>query len=305
LSNSGQWSSVNLSSVRTNSTPGLTEITLDNSNTKWIGSRSNGVYAFNEAGNRKKALVTTANAGNLPDLNVRTIAADASNNVWLGTKSGLVVYRNASGVFDDDAPNAVPIVINANADGFGDRLLGDQTINSIVVDGADNKWFGTDTGGVIYTNPSGQNTIANFNKSNSPLPSNRILKIAVDNTSGKVYFATNKGIVAYNSSVAPFGDVLGDVYAYPNPVLSRHETVTITGRNGTSLPRRTNVKIIDVAGNLVYETNVVEGQQLQGGKVVWDKRNLAGKKVASGVYIALLSNDDGAETSFVKIAIVN
>ena len=241
----------------------------------------------------------------MPDLNVRTIAVDRSNRIWLGTKSGLVVYSNASGVFDEVATNAQPVVINGDENGFGDRLLGDQTINSIVVDGADNKWFGTDSGGVLYTNPNGQNTIAIFSKKNSPLPSNRILKISADNAAGKVYFATDKGIVAYNSNVVPFGDVLEAVYAYPNPVLKNHETVTIDGRNGTHLPKGTNVKILDVAGNLVHETNVIEGQELQGGKVVWNKRNLAGNKVASGIYIVLLSNDDASETAVTKIAIIN
>lgn len=305
LSPNGQWSSIDLSSVKTNESPGLNEVFVDRNNTVWIGSRGNGVYVYNENGDRKKALIATPNLGNLPDLNVRTVAVDRNNRAWLGTKSGMVVYNNASGVFTDDTPNASPIVVNANEDGFGDRLLGDQTVNSIVVDGADNKWFGTDNGGVIYTNPSGQKTLANFNKQNSPLPSNKIVKIAVDDTNGKVYFATNKGIVAYNSGVAPFGDILGEVYAYPNPALRNHETVTVTGRNGTNLPKGTNVKIVDVSGNLVYETNVVEGQELQGGKVVWNKTNLAGRKVASGVYIVLLSNDDASETSVTKIAIVN
>jgi hypothetical protein len=55
----------------------------------------------------------------------------------------------------------------------------------------------------------------------------------------------------------------------------------------------------------VYETNVVEGEQLQGGKVVWNKKNLAGNAVASGIYIVLLSNDDASETTITKIAIVN
>ena len=105
--------------------------------------------------------------------------------------------------------------------------------------------------------------------------------------------------------MAPFGASLGAVYAYPNPALQNHETVTIDGRNGTHLPKGTNVKIVDVAGNLVYETNVVEGEQLQGGKVVWNKKNLAGNQVASGIYIVLLSNDDASETSITKIAIVN
>jgi hypothetical protein len=305
LSANGQWSSVDLGVVQTSSAAGLTEVVVDRNNSIWIGSRRNGAYVYNENGSRKKALIATPNEGNLPDLNVRTIAVDRSNRIWLGTKSGLVVYSNASGIFDEVATNAQPVVINGDENGFGDRLLGDQTINSIVVDGADNKWFGTDSGGVLCTNPSGQTTIAIFSKKNSPLPSNRILKISADNAAGKVYFATDKGIVAYNSNVVPFGDVLEAVYAYPNPVLKNHETVTIDGRNGTHLPKGTNVKILDVAGNLVHETNVIEGQELQGGKVVWNKRNLAGNKVASGIYIVLLSNDDASETAVTKIAIIN
>ena len=306
LSNSQEWSSIDLSSLTKDKIAiGLTEVVVDRNNSIWIGSRRNGAYVYNENGNRKKALIATPNEGNLPDLNVRTIAVDRSNRIWLGTKSGLVVYSNASGVFEEVATNAQPVVINGDENGFGDRLLGNQTINSIAVDGADNKWFGTDSGGVLCTNPNGQTTIAIFSKKNSPLPSNRILKISVDNAAGKVYFATDKGIVAYNSNVSPFGDVLEAVYAYPNPALNNHETVTIDGRNGTHLPKGTNVKILDVAGNLVHETNVVEGQELQGGKVVWNKRNLAGNKVASGIYIVLLSNDDASETAVTKIAIIN
>jgi len=306
LSNSQEWSSIDLSSLTKDKIAiGLTEVVVDRNNSIWIGSRRNGAYVYNENGNRKKALIATPNEGNLPDLNVRTIAVDRSNRIWLGTKSGLVVYSNASGVFEEVATNAQPVVINGDENGFGDRLLGNQTINSIVVDGADNKWFGTDRGGVLCTNPSGQTTIAIFSKKNSPLPSNRILKISIDKEAGKVYFATDKGIVAYNSNVAPFGDVLGAVYAYPNPALKNHLTVTIDGRNGTHLPKGINVKILDVAGNLVHETNVIEGQELQGGKVVWNKRNLAGNKVASGIYIVLLSNDDASETAVTKIAIIN
>ncbi|WP_435413921.1 hypothetical protein [Polaribacter aestuariivivens] len=303
LSTNGQWSSYDMSTASNVSSFGLNEMTIDRNNSIWYGSRSSGVFVFNENGNRKKSLFTTPNLGNLPDATVNTVAADASNRIWIGTKSGLVVYNNAGGVFDETVTNANPVIILD--DGIPKKLLGDQTINSIAIDGAENKWFGTDNGGVLYTNPNGQTTLANFSKQNSPLPSNRIRKIKVDDSTGKVYFATDKGIVAYNSKVAPFGDVLGEVYAYPNPVLKNHTTVTIDGRNGTHLPKGTNVKILDVAGNLVYETNVVEGQELQGGKVVWNKKNLAGKNVASGIYIVLLSNDDASENAVTKIAIVN
>ena len=304
LSPSGVWSSYDLSGLKTNPTFfGLSEIAIDNNQTIWMGTRRNGIYAFNENGNRTKALLTTPNLGNLPDTDVLTVAVDRSNRIWMGTRAGMVVFRNASTIFDAEVLNAQPVIIEEN--GVGERLLGDQRVNTIKVDGADNKWFGTESGGVLYTNPSGTTTLNNFSTQNSPLPSNKILKIAIDDSSGKVFFATEKGIVAYNSNVAPFGDVLEEVYAYPNPALKNHNTVTITGRNGNNLPKGTNVKILDVAGYLVYETNVVEGQELQGGKVVWNKTNLAGRKVSSGVYIVLLSNDDASETTTTKIAIVN
>ena len=131
------------------------------------------------------------------------------------------------------------------------------------------------------------------------------MKIDVDKTDGKVYFATDQGVVAFNSGVAPFGESLGEVYAYPNPVRKNHEFVTIDGRNGTNLPKGTNVKILDAAGRLVYETNVDIGQEVKGGKVIWNKTNLRGRKVASGVYIVLLTLPDRSETSKTKIAVIN
>ncbi|MET2986458.1 type IX secretion system anionic LPS delivery protein PorZ [Aureibaculum conchae] len=303
LSSNGSWSEFDLSSLQTNNALGLTELVIDRTGSVWIGTRRNGVYIYNESGDRKRALVTETTKGSLPDPNVRTLAVDRNNRIWIGTKKGLVVFSNAGGIFDDAIYDASPVIIND--DGIAKKLLGDQPVSSIAIDGADNKWFGSETGGVLATNPSGQETLFNFNKTNSPLPSNKIIKIKVDNSNGKVFFATDKGIVAFNNNVAPFGDELGEVYAYPNPVKKEHSFVTIDGRNGKHLPRGTNVKILDASGRLVHETNVVEGQELKGGKVIWNKTNLAGRKVASGVYVVLLTIPDRSETAITKIAIIN
>ena len=299
----GSWTEYDISSVKPNSSFGLSEIITDRNNSIWMGTRGDGVIVFNQNGERIRSLTSLPTKGNLPNLRVISLASDSDNRIWIGTISGLVVFSNASGVFDADVVDAQPVIFEE--DGIAKKLLGDQYISAIAVDGANNKWFGTSDGGVTYTNPNGQTTIANFSKENSPLPSDRITKISVDKEFGKVFFATDKGIVAYNSNVAPFGETLGEVYAYPNPVRKFHNTVTIDGRNGTNLPKGTNVKILDIAGNLVYETNVIEGQELQGGKVIWDKKNLAGNNVASGIYIVLLANDDASETSSTKIAIIN
>ena len=299
----GNWSSFDMSSVITNPALGLNELIIDKTNNIWIGSRRNGVLVFNENGNNKKSLTTEQTKGSLPDLNAKTIKVDNNNRIWIGTKKGLVVYSNAANVFNSNTTDAEPIIILD--DGIPKKLLGDQPINTIAIDGADNKWFGTETGGVLKTNPSGTTTLKNFNKDNSPLPSNNILKIAVDNSSGKVFFATDKGIVAFNSNVSSYGESLPEVYAYPNPSTKNNEFITIDGRNGTHLPNGTNIKILDTAGNLVYETNAKEGQELFGGKVVWNKTNLAGNKVASGIYIVLLITKDNLETRVAKIAIIN
>ena len=299
----GSWTEYDISSVKPNSSFGLSEIITDRNNSIWMGTRGDGVIVFNQNGERIRSLTSLPTKGNLPNLRVISLASDSDNRIWIGTISGLVVFSNASGVFDADVVDAQPVIFEE--DGIAKKLLGDQYVSAIAVDGANNKWFGTSDGGATYTNPNGQTTIANFSKENSPLPSDRITKISVDKEFGKVFFATDKGIVAYNSNVAPFGETLGEVYAYPNPVRKFHNTVTIDGRNGTNLPKGTNVKILDIAGNLVYETNVIEGQELQGGKVIWDKKNLAGNNVASGIYIVLLANDDASETSSTKIAIIN
>jgi ligand-binding sensor domain-containing protein len=301
-STNGTWSSFDMSSVITGAL-GLNELIVDKTNSIWIGSRRNGVLVFNENGNKKIALTSEPTKGSLPDLNARTVQSDASNRIWIGTKKGLVVLYSGASVFNETTYDAQPIIILD--DGIPKKLLGDQPINSIAIDGADNKWFGTEISGTTQTNPDGNIILHNFNKDNSPLPSNTILKIAVDKNSGKVYFATDKGIVAFNSKVSVYGDTMPEVYAYPNPSTKNNEFITIDGRNGTHIPNNTNVKILDAAGNLVYETNVKEGQELFGGKVVWNKTNLAGKKVASGVYIVLLFNADNQENAIAKIAIIN
>jgi hypothetical protein len=281
-------------------------MTIDKSENIWIGTQASGAWAISKDAEDMKALTTGESTGNLPNRNVRALAVDNNNTLWIGTREGLVNFNNSSSFFNQASYAAQPIVIaSGEDDGFGIALLGIQTINAICVDGANNKWFGTDTGGVLYTNPSGKETFLQFDKSNSPLPSNKILHIIFDESTGKVFFATDRGIVSYNSGVAPYGEHLEEVYAYPNPVLKKHDFVTIDGRFGTHLPNGTNVKIVDTAGRLVFETNVEGGQEPFGGKVVWNKTNLAGNKVASGVYIVLLSTDDVSETSMCKIAIVN
>ena len=308
LDKNGNWSQYSFASLITATKFGLGDVKVDKSNTVWIGTRASGALVFNENGEKTAKLDSNVDSGNLPSNMVKSFGIDRNGNNWIGTTEGFRVFYGSSRVFESPIPKAQPVKIKlegATGEEQAQIVLGEQPINTIAVDGADNKWFGTNSSGVLGTIPSATESLYVFTKDNSPLPSNAINKIKVDNSTGKVYFATTNGIVAFNANVAPFGDALATTYAYPNPVTKNDEFVTIDGLNGTHLPRGTNVKILDSSGYLVYETNVVEGQEIKGGKVIWNKRNLAGNKVASGVYIVLLTLQDTGETSVTNIAVIN
>ncbi|HKJ07348.1 MAG TPA: two-component regulator propeller domain-containing protein, partial [Flavobacteriaceae bacterium] len=107
---SGEWYSVDMSSVFTNPALGLNELKIDKTNTVFVGSRRNGLLAYNENGNKKRALTAEFSNGSLPDLNVRTIQPDNNDVLWIGTLKGLVVLYNASQIFEGNV-NTEPVLI--------------------------------------------------------------------------------------------------------------------------------------------------------------------------------------------------
>ncbi|MBL4605194.1 MAG: hypothetical protein JKY02_05915, partial [Flavobacteriaceae bacterium] len=127
----GSWSGFDISSVKPQNSFGLTEIAVDRGNTVWMGTRGDGVIAFNENGSRLRALTTQTTQGSLPNSRIESVAVDNDNRIWIGTIAGLVVFNNAAGVFDADVIDAQPIIILD--DGIPKRLLGDQTVNTIVI----------------------------------------------------------------------------------------------------------------------------------------------------------------------------
>ncbi|MEI6866116.1 two-component regulator propeller domain-containing protein [Flavicella sp.] len=278
----------------------FTVLKIDGFGNIWMGSRNIGMSVYNEKDNKKTLL--TSDYDGLPNDNVRAIAIGMDNNIWVGTLQGLVLFSDVENVFSGSFQSAEPVIIDS--DDGASILLDGMQINDIKVDGAGNLWFATATGGVLQTNSTGKTTLNRFNTDNSPLPTNNVLSIGIDHSSGRVYFGTFDGIVAFDAGVLSYGEDLSEVYAYPNPSLKNNDQINIVGKN-SNLPEDTNIKILDVAGNLVFESNASENQSSYGGRFVWDKRNLAGRKVASGIYIVLLFNVEGKQTSSTKIAIIN
>jgi type IX secretion system protein PorZ/two component regulator with propeller domain len=294
LKKDGQWQSYTLDNVTTDPVEdSYASIAIDRNGTKWIPSYRNGVIAFNENyGNKIILIKTGADAGNLPDTDVRCVAIDNRNQLWIGTFSGLRILPSVDRFVTEDNLDTNPIIILE--DNLAQELFYQQSIMDIVVDGSNNKWVAIDGAGAFLVSSNGQQTLYHFTKENSPLPSNNISDIEIDDATGEVFFATDKGLVSFQGISTKPADDLNNVFVYPNPVRPEYfGTVKISG-----LIDKANVKITDIEGNLVYETTS------EGGTIEWDTTAFGKHRVASGVYMIFIAAADGVETKVKKVMII-
>ena len=288
---------------------GFNDIEIDDYGNKWIASLRSGLIGFNnDSGNIRLRKVFSQDQSDMPSSYVKSIAVDNNNHLWIGTVQGLRVLYNTSNFFDASVVTTQKIVILE--DGIPRELLEQQYITDIEVDGANNKWVGTIGSGVFYFSPNGQQTIYHFTKENSPLPSNNINDISVNSVNGKVYFATDRGLVSFNTGSSSSSENFSNAFVYPNPVRPEFNTqldkIKIKG-----LTENVNIKITDIAGNLVAEaqSNINSryrnfNLEIDGGTAFWNGKNLRNQNVASGVYILMLSDLESYETKILKLMII-
>lgn len=293
LKKDGQWLSYATSTILNNAeATSYGNIVIDKNNVKWISTNSDGVIAFSESGNVFKKITTGSDTGNLPVTDVRSVALDTKNQLWIGTTKGLRVLSNVGNFQTDNQLKANPIIITE--DNLAQELMYEQFITSIVVDGANNKWIGTADSGVFMVSPNGQETKYHFTINNSPLPSNTINDIKINSTTGEVFLVTNKGMISFKGIATGANEDLNNAYVYPNPVRPNYSgTVKVAG-----LIDKANIKITDIEGNLVFETTS------EGGTIEWDTTAFGKYKVASGVYMIFISAQDGGETKVKKVMII-
>ncbi len=226
--------------------------------------------------------------------NALSIAEDLDGNIWVGTDQGPVIYYNNERIFENNArANRIKVPRN-DGSGLADYMLGTESITSISVDGANRKWLGTKNSGVYLLSPDGATMLKNYKTSNSPIYSDSIASVAVDNKSGEVWFGTAEGVLSVREVATSGAQKFTDVYSFPNPVREDFTgNVTIKG-----LMRDTNVKITDISGNLVYETIS------EGGQAAWDLTTFTGHRVATGVYLVFCSGGEGSAAFITKILVI-
>ncbi len=294
LKTDGSWQSFDLPCTPEN---GVLNLAIDDFGYKWLTTTNSsvGLIVFdegemdNENDDRCKVINTSNSV--LPTNEVNTIEKDRDGAMWVGTKLGAVVFQ--CNPLEGECAGTQPFV---EVDGFGANLLEDQDVRTIGVDGANRKWFGTGTG-LFLMSPAGNEQIAKYTVDNSPLFDNAITDIAIDDQSGEVFIGTQSGLISLRAEATrgqPYHE--NKVLVFPNPVRPDYDgPIAIKG-----LAEDSTVKITDVNGQLVYQTDAL------GGQAIWNGRDYNNRKVASGVYLVYATNQNitNPDVAVAKILVV-
>ena len=295
----GTWKAFNFSGYINNDAIG--NLIIDKNNQKWIiVPRDKGLLVFNDnntllntSDDNIKKISNSIGNGNLPSANIFSIACDLDGEIWVGTDKGVAVFYNPENVFSGNNFDSQQILVDQG--GFYQPLLESETVTAIAVDGANRKWIGTQRAGVFLMSADGTKQLEHFTDENSPLFSNSIFSIVIDQLTGEVFFGTDKGIISYKGTATKGKEVNSDVLVYPNPVTENYTgLIAIKG-----LVNNADIKITDISGTLIYKTVA------EGGQAVWNGKNFNGEKAKTGVYLVFSSNADGSETIVTKIMFIN
>ncbi|HKZ36461.1 MAG TPA: two-component regulator propeller domain-containing protein, partial [Chryseolinea sp.] len=286
LSDQNSWESYSFS-VAASRYPLM--LAVDFFNNVWVvlnPAQGGGVLVFNKEENVDRYLSNADGSGGLPSKAVRSIAVDREGLVWIGTDEGVCYFYSTNEVFSPGVDAIKPIFENR-------FLLRDDKVTAIAVDGGNRKWIGTERGVWLFS-PSGEKLFYNFTAENSPLLSNAIVDIEINDETGEVFFATDQGLVSFRADATESTLQFGAIKIFPNPVTPNFQgTVGISGLATDAI-----VKITDISGKLIWETRAY------GGTASWNMNNYNGRRAKTGIYLVFSSSSDGAESVVGKIAII-
>ena len=233
----------------------------------------------------------------LPSVVVNTLAEDKSGRLWIGTDEGLAYFVNTGIIASDPNATAIWPLRSNRVAGESQFLFFGLKINDIAVDPANNLWVATDAGAwYVEEADLGFQDVLHLTAENSPLLSNIVLSIAVDERSGTVYFSTDLGLISLDGGAVAPAEEKQDLFVYPNPVRIEGDIepeITVEG-----LLDETDVRILTPAGSLVASF------EARGGRIRWNGRDTNNRFVPSGMYIVVALDQNGEGAAYGKIAVI-
>jgi hypothetical protein len=212
----------------------------------------------------------------------------------VGTGTGVVVYSDPDKIFSAGEFYGIQPSLD-DGEGLFKPILEKEKITAIAVDGANRKWFGTAYSGVFLFSEQGDHLLLHFDSKNSPLLSDHVLSMAIDPVGGDVFFATDRGLISYKGNATAGVADFEKAYVWPNPLRENYTGgVTIDG-----LTDGTDIRITDVAGNLVFRSTSI------GGRATWNGCRAGGARVSTGVYLIFCSSPTTKTTKIIKLLVIH
>jgi hypothetical protein len=288
LKEGNQWNSYPLpSSLSANN---LRKNVVDKNDLSWIiGPKQQGIVLFQKQNNQAiwRQLNTGKGSGNLPSMEVTAITVDKDGSIWAGTDNGIAIFQCNN--INEACDAYLPIV---QSNGFNGYLFQKEAIHCISVDGANRKWIGTNNGAWLISK-DGTEVLQHFTTENSPLPDNTVLSIGIEPTNGDVFFFTKNEIVSFKGDATESIASQSAIKIYPNPIAPNYNGPIVI----KNLVDNALVKITDINGQLMMQTRSL------GGQAIWNGRDQYQHKVASGIYLIFVRDDNGNEKAVGKILI--
>ena len=253
---------------------------IDRINRLWIGTEDRGIKVIDYMGTLSNKVDDRFDQGldnteGLLSNKITALAEDKDGIMWIGTEAGLNFWQGQVG-----------------------RRTGliNSFVNTIGIDGINNKWIGTANGITVLSNDG--RTQTDYTTGNSPLVSNNIQSFAFNEETGEVWIGTTNGLSRFQTPFTAPKENLNQLTGFPNPFIldgfSDHFTIT-------NLAANTSVNIYSISGIKVktFKLDDVQGK----GQIVWDGKDDDGNFVASGIYVYLaFTNNDISATG--KVALV-
>lgn len=192
---------------------------------------------------------------------VRVVRFSPTGQLWVGTNFGVSWFDAGVDFFRDfNLPS-----------GFG------PDITDIEIEDRGNVWIGARNGLARVEAMTGDIEI--YTTDNSDLVNDRVNDLTIDRTTGDLYVSSPSGITVIPSSIGPPTTEVDKVYAFPNPYVIRSSDDLLN----FNFAGQARLRIFTVAGELVAERP----------QPVWNGRNDQGERVASGVYLFVLTDAEG------------
>ncbi len=211
------------------------------------------------------------------------IKADNYGNIWIGTSAGLFYYSEGQ----DSTINHISY---GNVFGFWRYFLPDVGINDFDFDSLNNVWIATSTIGLKMlhystakyptldikqgTGDPSKVVYTSYSSSNG-LISNKVLSVAVNGNTGKVFIGFDNGMQMFESGVRSATNVAKG-YAYPVLVRGNEGVLLNTMQNGSS------IAVFTLSGKLIMSKTLPSHQS----SYKWDTRNpISNKLISTGIYL--------------------